>query len=151
MARFPAPANVVTDFNDLKIGDVVYEVYGIWPPQTGGPKTVMSTPVKFSEHREYRDIHESLANSVVFDLAYPDGLTVMEFASDNNLVPGYSHNDNYLVRSDEDAKAAALWLREQWSASPSSIAEEQARMFDLIGFDADWGDADYDYDDREVA
>lgn len=143
MARFERPQSAIADFRDLRVGDVVYEVYGIWPPCRGKQKTVTRAPIKFSEHPEYSDIHKSSADKMVFDLAYPDGLTVMSFASDRNLMPGHSHNDNYLFRSEEDAESAVIWLRDRWSSSPGSIAEEVERMFTWDSFDDRWEDHDY--------
>lgn len=147
MARFPTPANAITDIADVKVGDVVYGVYGIWPPCTGGAKTVMGAPAPFFMHHEYSDIHEPSKDLIVFDLASADGeYTNMVFASDRNLEPGRSHNDNYIFRSDGDAHAARVWLREQWEAVSEAILRAEFGREVLTSFDddrQDYQDDDY--------
>lgn len=128
MARFPRPQGAIENYSDLNVGDHVFHVYGIWPPQFGCESVVTSAPAPFATHREYSDIHSGSADATVFDAMlggskYPS----MEFANDGNLVPGHSHNDNYWFRSEEQAMEAVAFLRKRWEANPSMIAEENIR------------------------
>lgn len=127
MSRFERPANTITDVNELKVGDHVWHVYGIWPPQMGGGYIITKQAGPFCEHHEYSDIHEGSADQLVFDERWVGGQhSTMNFASDCNMLVGYSHNDNYCFRSEADALAAIDWLRLQWEQS-GRIAEEVAR------------------------
>lgn len=150
MAKFARPANAIETFEDLKLGDVVYSVLGIWPPQTSRAYTVVGAPMKFSEHTSYSGIHETMKDYIVFDLKH-DGYDFIDknFASDNNLMAGQSHNDNYLFRTAEDAQAARLWLREQWVSSDGMIAEFEANRAMWSALDDDY--YDYDYRDQDAA
>jgi hypothetical protein len=110
MARFERPANTINDASDLKIGDHVWHVFGIWPPCMY--ETIVIGEAKpYKKHRKYSDIHSQDAEKVVFDVRYPDiGREDMKFAADGNLVSGYSHNDNYWFRNEADARAAVEML-----------------------------------------
>lgn len=127
MARFSKPQNTIEDVNELKTGDRIWHVYGIWPPQMGGEFMVTREASPFKDRPEYSDIHASSAELLVFDEQWADSDMIhMNFASDCNMQPGYSHNDNYCFRSEGDAQAAVKFLTEQWEAS-GNIAEEIAR------------------------
>lgn len=147
MAKFDRPQNAIESFKDLKDGDVVYRVYGIWPPATGGACTVVGAPKKFSEHREYSDIHASSKDAIVFDLKHEKyDYTDMNFASDSNLIPGYSHNDNYCFRTEADAAAAVEWLHDQWTSSDGAIARFEAERAMWRAIDDEF--SAYDYQDE---
>lgn len=131
MARFPRPSGAIKDVNELKDGDILYHVYGIWPPCVGESETVKGSPVQFKDHREYAEIHSLSADHWVFDTLVPSifpheaSYLRMHYASDGNMQPGFSHNDNYWFRSLEEAVAARLYLHEQWVARPDLIEDEK--------------------------
>jgi hypothetical protein len=127
MAQFERPADTVTDAAQLNVGDQLWKVYGIWPPQFSGPYTLANKPVPHSAHARYSDIHSGSAEKIVFGVRTVEGYLDFNFASDGNLTPGHSHNDNYWVRSEAAALAAVARLREQWEARPELIVLEQAR------------------------
>lgn len=128
MSRFPRPAGAIENVSDLKIGDHIWHVYGIWPPQMGGEFTITRTVVQFQDHPDYSEIHSSQAELLVFDEQWADSEMVdMAYASDSNMQPGHSHNDNYCFRSEEEALAAIDFLTKQWEAAPDLISEEVAR------------------------
>lgn len=140
MARFQRPEGTIKNYSDLKVGDHIFHVYGIWPPFFGGEHIVTKAPDTFSRHRGYGEIHSMSAESIVFDVKYGNGgNSYMNFATDGNLNPGHSHNDNYWFRSEQAARDAVTFLRSQWEADPELIAAEQERRA------RDW--ADYDGDD----
>lgn len=127
MSRFERPADAIENAADLRVGDRIWHVYGIWPPQMGGEHIVTRAAGPFKDHRAYGPIHASGADSIVFDTRWIDGKhSHMNFASDGNMVPGHSHNDNYWFRSESTADAAVEMLKAAWEAS-GKIAEEIAR------------------------
>lgn len=151
MARFSTPEKAIRDINELKVGDTVCRVYGIWPPQSAGEATVSRAAIKFKDHPEYSDIHSSSKDQIVYDLTNVEyGFTSMEFASDSNLELGQSHNDNYIFRSVADAEEAVLWLREQWSASDGAIDKAIADRAMWLSMDDDFyiDYSDEDFEDR---
>lgn len=149
MAQFERPKNTIDDAASFQVGDLLWHVYGIWRPQSHGPYTVTRVAGPFREHPEYEEIHVGHADHIVFDTRWPDSdLTTMRYATDGNLQPGYSHNDNYWFRTQEDAEAARDFLLAQWEASPEAMAREQMRlrremdrMFDDHFYD-DWREED---------
>lgn len=127
MAQFKRPADTIMDAAEMKAGDQLWKVYGIWPPQFSGPYTLATEPVPYSAHARYSEIHSGSADKIVFDVRTAEGWLDFNFATDGNLMPGYSHNDNYWVRSEAAALAAIDHLREQWKAKPELIVLEQER------------------------
>ena len=135
---FKRPQNTIDNAFDLRVGDHVWHVYGIWPPQMGGEHVISRAAGPFKHHSEYSDIHLTSADDVVFDTRWINGKnSTMNFASDGNLVPGHSHNNNYWFRSEADALAAVELLRSEWESS-GKIEEEIARREEDRRF--------YDYD-----
>jgi hypothetical protein len=113
---FDRPAGAIASHADLKKWDVVWHVYGIWPPFVSGPGIIVRPP--------YADEDKG----VVFDVRTPRRNYVeTNFASDGNLLPDYSHNDNYWFHSEKEAEAARDWLRSKWEADPSRIQDEIER------------------------
>jgi hypothetical protein len=126
MNRFERPTGAIQNAADLREGEALWHVWGIWPPQIG-EYTVTAAARPFREHREYGEVHSSMADFIVFDVRSKDSKrSQMNFASDGNLVTGHSHNDNYWFRSEAEADAAVAFLTKQWEAS-GEIAEELAR------------------------
>lgn len=148
MVRFPRPENTIVDATDLKLGDEIYNVCGIWPPFIDGPYIVVRETIPFSQHPEYTDwsIQGSL---LVFDIKEKEkGYIRMEFVRDGNLEPGYSHNDNYWLRSKKDAEAARIFLHNKYT--PSQIQEElDERELDERELDRLADDHAESYDDWE--
>lgn len=128
MARFKRPTGSIEDYNDLRIGDHIYEVFGIWPPQMGREYIVTRLPTLMRDHPEGK--HSIQQDEVVFDVQrvnskYKNG--VLQFAADGNMVPGgHSHNDNYWFRSENAAVKAVAFLRDQWERNPTLIKREFA-------------------------
>lgn len=129
MGYFPRPAGAIEDVNTLKLGDVLYHVYGIWPPSLSAyPETVVRTALAFKHHPEYHD-GSSQGELLAFDTEcvsfwnHKEYYRRMHFASDCNMEPGHSHNDNYWFRSKEEAEAAVTFLYVQWKARPDLIEE----------------------------
>lgn len=141
MADLAKPSNYITDASDLKVGDHIWHVYGIWPPQEGDEHVVTRAACKFSEHREYSDIHTGSSEEIVFDVRWTGSeRPTMHFASDGNLIAGRSTNNNYWFRSAEAAQDAVSFLRSEWESKPGLIAAEvERREFDRA----------FDYDDHE--
>lgn len=145
MSRFTRPSGAIDNFADLKVGDVIWHVYGIWPPfMSTSPATVVEVARPYSLHRDYSD-DSTQGDLMVFDVLWREDFTDMHFASDGNLVPGKSHNDNYWFRTEDEAKVAVEFLRNQWDADPNSIAEVLADRELLRSMD-DYYDA-YGYDE----
>lgn len=146
MARFPRPQGSIENAADLKVGDVIYHVYGIWPPVASDmPHTITRAAILLRDHPEGGpdDFQRDL---LVYDESW-GGLqhSHMAFASDGNMVPGKSHNDNYCFRTKEAAEAARDYLRAQWQAHPELIAKEvEQRELDRLCDDFD-GDDWQDY------
>ena len=140
MAQFPRPENTITDLKTIKLGDEVWEVYGIWCPSIWGwgPKIITQAPILFKDHPEYKDIHKSQKDLYVFELD-----NTLCFLSDRNLDPVGSHNDNYLTRSKEDAEAAQQFLQNCLKANPGAIEEELEDI--CYGEDIDYGGENYEY------
>lgn len=149
MAQLNKPPNVLVSPNELKVGDVVYKVTGIYPPFASKiGNLVLSTPIKYSKHEEFKGYQ---GDSLVFDIAYldkegnpehlPNGelITEHKFCGDCNL-ENYSHNDNYLCRTYEDAVAAAEWLLEQYKAKPDFMFHEIERRERILESYEDWFD-----------
>ncbi len=127
MSRFERPQNTIEDAASLRVGDHIWHVYGIWPPQMGGEHIVTREAAPFCQHPRYESPHSSQGDQIVFDEKWVDGKKPhMSFASDCNMTPGHSHNDNYCFRSEADARAAVEFLRSAWESS-GKIAEEIAR------------------------
>lgn len=128
MSRFERPLGTIENAIDLKVGDQIWQILGIWRPQFLGPYTVTRVPLPFRQHPQYDDIHEGLGDNLVFDVTWPSGdLCTHEFASDGNLQSGHSHNDNYWTRSQEAAEAVRDYLQKQWENNPELIEEEVER------------------------
>lgn len=125
MLKFDRPKNAIENSADLKVGDEVWQVYGIWPPCMGGNVIIHSPAVKFRDHKDYSDIHISQADLTVFDTRYTDDaiIIVMHFAASGNMLPDKPDNNNYYFRSREDAEAARDFLRAEWEKNPDAIAE----------------------------
>lgn len=151
MAKFAEPINAIRDYRDLKVGDELWGVCGVYPPSADDkPSVVAAMPRKFRNHPEFGD-HSSQGDEVVFDVRchwHGEGESMMQFASDANMVPGYSHNDNYEFRSKKDAEAYAAWLRYEWEKRPDLIAEQKWLHDDLMDFSDSIG-WDYEYDSAE--
>ena len=141
MTTFERPKNTIDNAFDLSVGDHVWHVFGIWPPQMGGEHIVTQLARPFEQNREYSDIHSGSADEIVFDTQWIDSkYSTMNFAADGNLVPGRSHNNNYWFRSEADALAAVELLRAEWEAS-GTIAEEIERQEEDRRFYDHWVDA----------
>lgn len=151
MSRFPRPENTITSASDLRCGDRIWHVYGIWPPQMGGECVVTREAIPFRQHPEYDEIHRLLRDEAVFDERSERGFTHMAFASDCNTVSGRSHNDNYVFRSEADARTAVEFLRSQWEAVPGLIQEEVARREEDMRFYDSLSDWPNDNDDYPIA
>lgn len=145
MAKFAEPINAIRNYADLKVGDELWGVCGVYPPSADDkPSVVVVLPRKFRDHPEYREIHSRQGDQIVFDVRshwHENGESMMRFASDANMVPGYSHNDNYEFRSKKDADAYAAWLRYEWEKRPDLIAQQKLLHDDLMDFadSLDWG------------
>lgn len=138
MAKFDRPKNSIESYSDLKVGDHIWEVCGIWRPFVGYERIVTRSPIKFSEHPEYSE-YSTQGDLIVFDISYANdpSLIIHWFASDCNMQPGQSHNDNYWFRSAEDAEAARDFLKSEWEKDPEVFAreieeQERSREFDRI-------------------
>lgn len=139
MAKYPRLANSINSYEDLKPGDIIHHVYGIRIPFYAGASTVVSAPIPYGQHKNIHDATSCLANSIVFDVRddksdYDD----MVFASDGNLLPGYSHNDNYWFRSEADALAAVDFLTKCRADDPDELPEPS--LSDDYDFEPDWID-----------
>lgn len=145
MARFSRPANSIETYEDLKVGERIWDVCGILPPFMGNSKIVTIAPIPFYLHPEYAKHHSEMKDDIVFSFRYEDrpDIEVMYFATDCNMQPGYSHNDNYCFKSEEDAKAAVEFLRKQWADNPDLMEQERIRREQDAAFDAEFGDYDY--------
>lgn len=152
MARFERPKNAIDNYADLKVGDVIWHVCGIWPPFCSrAPSTITGEARPFRDHPEHDGQRGCQSDEIVFDEHPADwDWPHMAFASDGNLVPGRSHNDNYWFRSKEDAEAARDYLRTQWDANPDMIEavledrrrwDEIDREYDRLQYDS-WTDED---------
>jgi len=126
MSRFPRPEGAIESASDLKVGDRIWHVYGIWPPQMGGEFTVARAAIPYDQHP--KNVHSPQDDEVVFDVRWVKGeFTTMEFASDGNMKANHSHNDNYWFRTEAEALAAVSFLRSEWEAAPDLIAKEVRR------------------------
>jgi hypothetical protein len=127
VAKFERPQNSIEDVAELQVGDRIWHVCGIWPPQMGGDHVVTRAAIPLQDHPKNRNPSSQDA-SLVFDTRWSGSdLSHMEFASDGNMIRGYSHNDNYWFRDEAAASAAVEFLRAQWEAAPDKIKEEIAR------------------------
>lgn len=128
MGRFAEPIDAIRDYSDLKIGDELWSVCGVWPPFVDNePRIVASLPMKFKDHPEFSE-PSSQGNQIVYDVRYSwhaEGESTMRFTADDNMVPGYSHNDNYVFRTKDAADGFAAWLRYEWMKRPDLIAEQR--------------------------
>lgn len=146
--RIPRPETAIASWRDLKVGDEIWETYGIWPPQMGGKKIIASQPAPFREHREYSDIHKSQGDLIALDLQYPAdadvaaGMVVQHFASDRNL-DGPGHNNNYVFRSEADALAYIAAATAWWEERPLLIAKAEEEHLRWREWDDHYS---YDYD-----
>lgn len=146
MARFPRPAGAIEDVMEIKNGDVLYRVYGIWPPVVSRDAyIVVGNPHKFKHNIEFSE-HSSQGEEVVFSTCYGDEKNSRfnawnNFAGDGNLVKGHSHNDNYWFRSREEAEAARAYLHAQYEAHPEAI-EDEKRLKEYMR------DLDHEYETR---
>ena len=132
MSRFPRPAGAIENVADLNVGDRIWHVYGIWPPQMGGEFTITRAATLYRDHPETNGSPQD--DEVVFDVRWAKcDLVTMEFASDGNMKPNHSHNDNYWFRSEAEARDAVDFLKQQWEAS-GGIAEEIARREENLRF-----------------
>jgi hypothetical protein len=126
MGRFPRPVGAIGSADDLKVGDRIWRVYGIWPPQMGG-EFIVSRPAGPYNERP-KNLRSPQDDEIVFDVRYAkSNLTAMEFASDGNMKPNHSHNDNYWFRTEAEALDAVRFLKDQWEAVPGLIAEDIQR------------------------
>lgn len=134
MTKFNRPQNTIDDVRSLRVGDHLWHVYGIWPPQMGGDHFVTRAAGPFKNHPEYSNIHSLSGDGLVFDVKWANETIrpTMEFASDGNLIPGHSHNNNYWFRSEADALAAVDFLRAEWERHPEAIAEDTARREEML-------------------
>jgi hypothetical protein len=124
VSNFKRPENTIENAYDLNVGDHVWHVFGIWPPQMGGEHIITRPAGLFKHHPEYSEIHLLSADQAVFDTRYLDSEnSIMNFASDGNLTPGRSCNDNYWFRAEVEAEAAVDFLRKEWEARPALIVE----------------------------
>jgi hypothetical protein len=142
------PTDAILNYADLTLGQVVWHVYGIYPPCGPTSYTITRLPSKHSEHPEYSDIHVSQADSIVFDWKRGDGdHSLMHFASDCNMLPGYSHNNNYCFATKEAAEDFVKSCCEDWNSNPDQIERiEEQRRLDAM---ADAYDNAY-YDDYDL-
>lgn len=144
MAKFGEPISAIRDYADLKVGDELWGVCGVYPVHVSDkPSIVASLPRKFRDHPEYDPIHIRQADNIVFDETnywHKNGETSMRYAADANMQPGYSHNDNYEFRTKKDAEAFASWLRYEWEKRPDLIAEQKRQHDDSMDFSdsLDW-------------
>jgi hypothetical protein len=129
MARFSRPEKTIRNAYELKFGDHIWHVYGIWPPYFAGEEIVTGTARRFHLHDEYSSIHHGAADRVVFDTRYiNEKRSTMNFARDSNMEYGAaSHSDNYYFRSKEDAEAAVAYFTECWKADPNMVTDELER------------------------
>jgi hypothetical protein len=135
MAKFPRPAGAIESYKDIKVGDCLWHLYGIWMPSVSScPVIITSAPVRFGDSPSYAPIHKGQKDEVIFAYRYldwPEDRGIEAFAGDGNLNPGQSHNDNYWFRSFEEAEAGRKFLLDQWKARPDLIeAAEEQRRFD---------------------
>lgn len=142
--KIPRPETALKSLTDLKVGDVVWVGYGLVRPFVHSPKIVKSEAIKYKDHPEYQE-GSSQGELYVFDLAYPDdapiakGVVTMEFATDCNLTEGYSHNNNYIFRSEEDARAYVEAVEQWWKKHPKEYEQE-------LAWYKEQRELDYDYD-----
>lgn len=126
MAKFARPNGAIADYNEIKAGDELYHVYGIRVPFCSGPSKVVAAPMRFADHKDWSDAQAGSEDKIVFDVVVVAGrenYVDMCFASDGNLIPGYSHNDNYWFSNEQSARAAVEYLRKQHAADqePSPV------------------------------
>lgn len=133
MGRFSRPAGAITDAKELRLGDHVWKVIGIWPPFVYGEHIVTREAVPFKDHPEYADIHHHSASSIVFDCRRVEGsYSDFAFASDGNLQPSHSSNDNYWFRSFSEAEAAREFLHQEYVNNPDVIQAEVDRRHHFL-------------------
>src|SRR6185503_4815855 len=128
MARFPRPQGTIENYADIKIGDVVWHVFGFSPncAVEKRPHVVVLAPIPYKDHPKWSKIHEGSEDDIVFDteVKYNSGThRSMHFVGDGNLTPGRSHNDNYWCRTKEAAEAAAAELRCCWTNDSKAISQ----------------------------
>lgn len=123
MARFERPAGAIEGHADIRKWDVLWHVYGIWPPFMSGPAVVTRAP--YSDPK---------MKSIVFDTREPrHDFVQTNFASDGNMKEGHSHNDNYWFRTEKEAESAKDWLRAQWESRTGLIDEVlESRRLDRV-------------------
>ena len=135
MSKFGEPLNAIRDYRDLKIGDEIWGVCGVWPVWADDkPSLIVGLPRRFRDHPDFDPIHSSQGDNIVYDVRHywhEGNQSTMHFAADGNMVPGYSHNDNYEFSTKADADAFAAWLRYEWMKRPDLI-EEQKRQHDAL-------------------
>lgn len=126
MLQFDKPVKAVQHYSDLKVGDVVYRAWGIWPPFCSDtPKKVTRAPCLFKDHSGYNeDLCSSLADEYVFDLDES-----LEFSNDFN-VGERPYNHNYLFRKVEDASEFVTNIRAAWEADKVALEAEKERIKD---------------------
>ena len=123
MGKLTQPSKAIRDYHELKVGDIIYYFGGSHYPFYVGKEAlrIVRAPELFKQHPKYSSIHMDQADEVVFTTVYHNNTRIyenMEFASDNNLRPGYSHNDNYLFRSLEDAEEFARTAKAECDSNP---------------------------------
>ncbi len=175
VSDIPAPETAITDVRDLKLGDVVWEAYGLLNPFVWGPKYVVREATVFEDHPDFEPIHSTQGDSWVIELANaPDGKPVLghNYAHDANCDPDHKsrYNANFFFRNEADANAFVETVKQFWLDNPAAAEEDRRSVeemdmlwesysYDLDAdrydpymdsYDTDYGDNDlYEYVDRE--
>lgn len=152
MAKFDRPVGTLASLDEIKVGERLWYVVGIWPPSASDTSYIVTrAPCQFRDHPEYSATHSGQADEIVFDTKWDDAEhSWMQFAASGNLLPGPSYNDNYWCRSHEDALAARDSLREQWDARPDLIDDAIQQRKDDAEFDAAMYQYNDDYRDEDA-
>lgn len=129
MSTLTRPDGAVMDVKLLKMGDVIWPVYGTWPITMGMPRKVHRIVYFF----KYLEFGGSQGKLLVFEtVARTNGDRRLHFADDGNMVPteAKTPRNNFWFRTEVAARRAVKSMTLEFIAKPELLAREIARTSD---------------------